>query len=85
MLQLRLQCRHCVTILITLAALIGLSKCQYTAEAEADRVTALPGAEELKSGLFSGCEHDLGILCVHCFDTTEASALKTSAPIPFLL
>ena len=27
---------------------------EYTAEAEADRVTALPGLDELKAGLFSG-------------------------------
>ncbi|KAK9808334.1 hypothetical protein WJX73_003210 [Symbiochloris irregularis] len=45
---------HWATILLVLAALTGDSTGQYTAEAEADRVAALPGTEELKSDLFSG-------------------------------
>lgn len=43
------------TVALTLATLISVSSGQYTPEAEADRVTALPGTEELKSDLFSGC------------------------------
>ena len=51
----RSDCRHLFAAALLFAVLIGPSVGQYTLEAEADRVTSLPGVEELKAGLFSGC------------------------------
>jgi hypothetical protein len=45
------------------------SRASYTAAAEADRVTALPGAPAMDFGLFSGCgmlhavHEDVAVLC----------------------